>query len=55
MSFALQARLKEIEKVFAQVVALQAKVELLEKQVIVLRETIQQIEDKRKPRLVGNG
>jgi predicted nucleic acid-binding Zn-ribbon protein len=56
MSFALQARMKEIETVFARVVELQKKVELLEKQVLVLRETVQQIEDKRgpgRPRLVG--
>jgi len=54
MSFALQARMKEIETVFARVVELQKKVALLEQQVLVLRETVQQLEDKRaRPRLMA--
>lgn len=56
MSFALQARMKEIETVFARVVELQAKVAVLEKQVLTLRETVQHLEEKRgpgRPRLVG--
>ena len=59
MSFALQARMKEIETVFDRVVELQRRVAVLEKQAIELREmvrprTISEIaEDRVRPRLMA--